>query len=106
MADNSQEKFVFSPTVGRGRGLFSLGKTPLNDTPGAIPKKLFGTDEVHEKHKPLYSTPTNSSESTTNQLRELIGELGNQIGESIAGRLSVILQLTVSSHRVTEKRDI
>ena len=37
--------------------------------------------------EPKFSTPIVSNEDTTQQLRELIGELGSQIGESIATRL-------------------
>lgn len=37
--------------------------------------------------KPMSSTPVARNEDTTQQLRELIGELGSQIGDSIVSRL-------------------
>lgn len=61
--------------------------TFVNETPGPSSKSLLGSDGVDHGHVPQYSTPTNPNENTTHQLRELIGELGSQIGESIAGRL-------------------
>lgn len=88
MADKKQETFdVYTPAIGRGRGLFSFAKTSVSETPGPFPRRLFGSDSVNDRHEPLYSTPTSSNENATQQLRELIGELGSQIGESIAGRL-------------------
>lgn len=88
MAEKNQKTYdVFSPPVGRGRGLLSPGKTFVNDTPRATSKIQFVLDDGRDKHEPTHSTPTDSSEhTTTHQLRELIGELGSQIGESIASR--------------------
>lgn len=89
MAEKNQKTYdVFSSPVGRGRGLLSPEKTFVNNTPGATSKMQFALDDGRDRNEPLHSTPTDSSErTTTHQLRELIGELGSQIGESIASRL-------------------
>lgn len=81
MAYKYDETYVLSP-AGRGRGLFTF----VNENRGPLTSTLFGSDGVNNRPIPLYSTPVNPNE-TTHQLRELIGELGSQIGESIAGRL-------------------
>lgn len=52
-------------------------------------EELLDTDDFTDTppREPQFSTPVVSDESTTQQLRDLIGELGSQIGESIASRL-------------------
>lgn len=83
MARKQNETYdVFTP-VGRGRGLFSF----RNETPGLGPGLLFDADNLNLRRAPQFSTPTKQNEHNTQELRELIGELGSQIGESIAGRL-------------------
>lgn len=80
---------VFTPLSGRGRGLYSL-----RENTGAIPKLLFPSTlskpEISSRPEfvqPACSTPSDSSSNVTQQLRELIGELSSQIGESIANHL-------------------
>lgn len=104
MAEKNQKTYdLFSSPVGRGRGLLSPGKTFVNDTPGATSKIQFALDDGRDRHEPLHSTPTDSSErTTTHQLRELIGELGSQIGESIASRL-LACQPALSSQALPNK---
>lgn len=65
----------------------------MEESTGAIPKLLFpstlSAPEVSphpELAQPVCSTPSDNN-NVTQQLRELIGELGNQIGESIASRI-------------------
>lgn len=63
----------------------------------------FASDDGRDRHEPLYSTPINPREhTTTHQLRELIGELGSQIGESIASRL-LACQPALSSQALPNK---
>ncbi|KAL7870568.1 hypothetical protein SRHO_G00080650 [Serrasalmus rhombeus] len=81
---------VFSPLVGRGRALHMSDETiglphglqltrdsPLGSrgTPRNVPAM------------PTCSTPRDNNSDVTQQLRELIGELGSQIGETIASRI-------------------
>ncbi|KAK2866060.1 hypothetical protein Q7C36_002116 [Tachysurus vachellii] len=91
--DNS---VVYTPLIGRGRGLGS----PRENT-GAIPKLLFpGTlplPEISprpESVHPACSTPTGDSPVATQQLQELIGRLSSQIGESIASHLLASQNIT------------
>lgn len=89
MAERGQDTSdLFTPLAGRGRGLYRVGEST-----GAIPKLLFpSTLSVPEESphpelaQPACSTPSDCN-NVTQQLRELIGELGNQIGESIASRI-------------------
>lgn len=85
MAQKHDETYDVLLPRGRGRGLCSF--TFMNESPGPRTEVLFGADDVTHRHVPQFSTPTNPNGNTTQQLRELIGELGSQIGESIAGRL-------------------
>lgn len=80
---------IFTPFAGRGRGLYSV-----RENTGAVPKLLFPSTlsepEVNphpELAQPTCSTPSDPSPNVTQQLRELIGELGSQIGESIISHL-------------------
>lgn len=80
---------IFTPLAGRGRGLHSV-----RENSGTLPKLLFpntvSVTEVNphpELVQPKCSTPSDSSLNVTQQLRELIGELGSQIGESIISHL-------------------
>ncbi|KAL1276818.1 hypothetical protein QQF64_036441 [Cirrhinus molitorella] len=80
---------LFTLLGGRGRGLYRVG-----DSTGAIPKLLFPSTPSAPEVRPLpglaqpaCSTPSDSNNNVTQQLRELIGELGNQIGDSIVSRL-------------------
>lgn len=90
MAEKFQETSdLFTPLAGRGRGLFRVGENT-----GAVPKLLFpstlSAPEVSPcpgLAQPTCSTPTDSNNNVTQQLRELLGELGNQIGDSIVSRL-------------------
>nr|XP_021325598.1 uncharacterized protein LOC103909664 [Danio rerio] len=90
MAEKGQNTSdLFTPLGGRGRGLYRVeGNT------GATPKLLFPSSvslpEVSpcpDLAQPACSTPSDSNNNVTQQLIDLIGELGSQIGESIAGRL-------------------
>lgn len=71
MAGRGQDTFdIFTPGIGRGRAFrYSDGTLDLPPL------------------EPQFSTPAVNNENNTQQLRDLIGELGSQIGESIASRL-------------------
>lgn len=79
---------LLSP-VGRGRGLFTTDGVVRSRAPVFSNEGSLVLDDVTNipPLEPQFSTPVVSNENTTQQLRDLIGELGSQIGESIASRL-------------------
>lgn len=101
---------IFTPLAGggRGRGLYSV-----RENTGAIPKLLFPSTLSEPKvnphpelAQPTCSTPSDPSPNVAQQLRELIGELGSQIGESIISHLltsqSVVNPLPTSPPELTK----
>ncbi|KAL1248010.1 hypothetical protein QQF64_023386 [Cirrhinus molitorella] len=90
MAERFQNIYdLFTLLGGRGRGLYRVG-----DSTGVVPKLLFPSTLSAPEVSPLpglvqpaCSTPSDSNNNVTQQLRELIGELGNQIGDSIVSCL-------------------
>ncbi|KAL7881029.1 hypothetical protein SRHO_G00032830 [Serrasalmus rhombeus] len=81
---------VFSPLVGRGRALH------MSDETIGLPRGLQLTRDSplgsrgtprNVPAMPTCSTPRDNNSDVTQQLRELIGELVSQIGETIASRI-------------------
>lgn len=90
MAGRGQNTFdVSTPAFARGRGLFSAHEAIRSKTTVLTSEELVEPDDFADTPplEPLYSTPAANTENTTQQLRDLIGELGSQIGESIASCL-------------------
>ncbi|XP_047668546.1 uncharacterized protein LOC125141051 [Tachysurus fulvidraco] len=90
MAEGGLSEDLVTPRIGRGRGLFGVSEPVVGK-----PRILFydsATDPTllnNESIEPNSSTPANAGpDNVTQQLRDLIGELGSQIGDSIVTRLS------------------
>lgn len=90
MAEGGWNEDLMTPHIGRGRGLLGVGE-PVVGVPRVLTYDSVAasvrphTDGIN---KPTSSTPANAgSETVTQQLRDLIGELGTQIGDSIVSRL-------------------
>lgn len=75
---------MITPYLGRGRGLLGVGKPAIGkprvlvyspQPPNTVPEHPVG---------PTASTPSDANDNVAQQLRDLIGELGSQIGDSIA----------------------
>lgn len=80
---------IFTPVRGRGRGTFITDGVVRSRAPVLTSEETLESDHITENPplEPQFSTPISSNENTPQQLRDLIGELGSQIGESIASRL-------------------
>lgn len=80
---------IFTPVIGRGRGSFITDGLVRSRATVLTSEETLEPGDITDNpsHKPQFSTPISSNEDTTQQLRDLIGELGSQIGESIASRL-------------------
>ncbi|GAA6099356.1 uncharacterized protein LOC125141051 [Tachysurus ichikawai] len=90
MAEGRLSEDLVTPRIGRGRGLFGESEPVVGK-----PRILFYepvTDPTllnNEPVEPNSSTPANAGpDNVTQQLRDLIGELGSLIGDSIVTRLS------------------
>lgn len=89
MAEGGWNEDLLTPHIGRGRGLLEI------DEPKVGKPRVLVYDSVtvpnapyNESGKPDSSTPANDGcDNVTQQLRDLIGELGSQIGDSIVTRL-------------------
>lgn len=113
MAEKRQNTLdVFTPLGGRGRGLYRVeGNT------GARPKLLTKIQKFPSSvllpevslcpklAQPACSTPSDSNNNVTQQLIDLIGELGSQIGKSIAGRLLVSQNVVNTTPTTTIRLD-
>lgn len=89
MAGRGQNTFdTFTPVIGRGRGVFFTDQGIRNSTRMFTTEEPSVSDDINDTipPDPQFSTPV-TNDSTAQQLRDLIGELGSQIGESIASRL-------------------
>ncbi|XP_054649004.1 uncharacterized protein LOC129190385 [Dunckerocampus dactyliophorus] len=87
MTGRGLSKFtLFTPVVGRGRSLIGTNGVFQSETVDFADEESLGIDSI-PCLEPQFSTPVVSGENTTQQLRDFIGELGMQIGESIASRL-------------------
>lgn len=85
MAGVRKDSDMMTPYFGRGRGLLSV-EEPVISKPRTLIYSPQSPDTSSDK--PVGSTTsTPSSDNVTQQLRELICELGSQIGDSIATRL-------------------
>lgn len=94
--------FVGTPTVGKGRGR-GRGRA-LYRPDESKPRVTFDIDEnFSDPHMPMHSTPAANDVAVTQHLRELIGELGSQIGESIANRLLANQDTSNSVHHPTRE---
>lgn len=90
MAGRGQNAFnVSTPGFGRSRVLFSTDRTVRSQTTSLTSEEPLESNGFIDTPplEPLFSTPATNTENTTQQLRDLIGELGSQIGESIASHL-------------------
>nr|XP_024660497.1 uncharacterized protein LOC112435748 [Maylandia zebra] len=88
MAGRGQDSFnLFTPVAGRGWRL--SGADEVRDRSIMLRDEPAESDDIirNKAHERQSSTPALSDDSTHKELRELIGELGTQIGESIASRL-------------------
>ncbi|XP_026049107.1 uncharacterized protein LOC113036809 [Astatotilapia calliptera] len=88
MAGRGQDSFnLFTPVAGRGWRL--SGADEVRDRSIMSRDEPAESDDIirNKAHERQSSTPALSDDSTHKELRELIGELGTQIGESIASRL-------------------
>lgn len=95
MAGRGHSTFnVFTPVVGRGRGLLAQSSTHVIDEGSSETEEIIEIPPL----EPQFSTPVNNNENTIRQLRDLIGEIGSQIGEAITSRL-----LDSGSHVTPEK---
>ncbi|XP_041836974.1 uncharacterized protein LOC121637109 [Melanotaenia boesemani] len=103
MAGRGHNTFnVFTPVMARGRVLFNPDSLIQVRGPVTNSGGLLESDDVPPL-EPQFSTPVANNESTIQQLRDLIGELGDQIGESVASRLLASQsQLTSEKPSVTK----
>lgn len=89
MAEGGWNEDLVTPHIGRGRGFFGVPE-PVVGKPRVLvyDSATISGMSNNESNKPKSSTPANvGCDSVTQQLRDLIGELGNQIGDSIVSRL-------------------
>ena len=56
-------------------------------TPVVKPQSSLGIDNVTPAARPMSSTPITTDSDTLGQIRDLLGELGTQIGDSVVNRL-------------------
>lgn len=87
MAGVGRDSEMVTPYLGRGRGLLGVEEHAVGN-----PRMLHFSPQLSETpaNKPVgptTSTPNNASDNVTQQLWDLIGEIGSQIGDSIATRL-------------------
>ncbi|XP_023199712.1 uncharacterized protein LOC111610319 [Xiphophorus maculatus] len=95
MAGRGHSTFnISTPVVGRGRGLLAQSSTQVIDEGSSEAEGIFEIPPL----EPQFSTPVTNNENTMQQLRDLIGEIGSQIGEAITSRL-----LHSGSHPTPEK---
>ncbi|XP_051757200.1 uncharacterized protein LOC127516500 isoform X2 [Ctenopharyngodon idella] len=89
MAEGGWNEDLVTTHIGRGRGLFGVSE-PVVGKPRILVYDSVTDPTVlnNESSKPKSSTPANAGpDNVTQQLRDLIGELGSQIGDSIVTRL-------------------
>lgn len=87
MAGVWKDSDMMTPYLGRGRGLLGVEEPAVGK-----PRVLVYSPQSHDTlpdqpNWPTASTPSNANDNIAQQLRELIGELGSQIGDSIVTRL-------------------
>lgn len=87
MAGAQRDSEMLTPCLGRGRGVlrdsvFVAGKPRVLNYSPELPSPF-----IDHPVGPTASTPSNDDGNVTRQLRDLICELGSQIGDSIASRL-------------------
>lgn len=87
MAGAWKDSDMTTPYLGRGRGLLGVEETAVGK-PRVLAYSPQSHDTLLDQHiGPTASTPSNANDNIAQQLRELIGELGSQIGDSIVTRL-------------------
>ncbi|KAK9962862.1 hypothetical protein ABG768_006101 [Culter alburnus] len=89
MAEGGWNEDLVTPHIGRGRGLFGVSE-PVVGKPRILVYDSATDPTVlnNGSSKLKSSTPANAGpDNVTQQLRDLIGELGSQIGDSIVTRL-------------------
>lgn len=104
MAGVRKDSEFMTPYLGRGRGLFGV-EIPTAGKPRAlIYSPQSHNTPTNEPVGPTASTPNNADDNVAQQLRDLIGELGSQIGDSIVNRLLVSQTPVATSNPVTVNR--
>lgn len=82
MAGRGQNTFdISTPVVQRGRGLFNIDGLVHSWATVSTREEPFEPDDLTDipPIEPLFSTPAASGDNATQQLRDLIGELGSQV---------------------------
>ncbi|KAL6491554.1 hypothetical protein MHYP_G00018990 [Metynnis hypsauchen] len=96
---------VCTPVIGRGRGLIRTVESTKNKTRVPAFGDPFDLECTTDKEpaEPMSSTPSASNDNTTQQLLELIGELGTQIGDSIVNRLLASQSPVIQTHSLSSQ---
>lgn len=88
-ADAPERERVGQPSFGGYLGMDEA--TPVENSeppwPTLKPKSSLGMDNVTPVVKPKSSTPVTTDSDSLEQIRDLLGELGTQIGDSVVNRL-------------------
>lgn len=87
--DISDRERVGQPSFGSYLGMDEVPsiEKPELPTPVVKPKSSLSMDNVTPIAKPKSSTPITTDSDTLGQIRDLLGELGTQIGDSVVNRL-------------------
>ncbi|MEQ2250334.1 hypothetical protein ILYODFUR_038908 [Ilyodon furcidens] len=73
---------VLTPVVGRSRGQIAQSSTQMIDEGSSETEEIIEIPPL----EPQIFTPVTNNENTMQQLHNLIGEVGSQIGEAITSR--------------------
>ncbi|XP_051568134.1 uncharacterized protein LOC127449060 [Myxocyprinus asiaticus] len=87
MAEGRWKEDLVTPHIGRVRGFFGVNEPIVGRSRMLVYDSVTVPTTLHnnEPSKPESSTPANAGcDNVSQQLRNLIGELGSQIGDSIA----------------------
>ncbi|KAI2654682.1 Gag-Pol polyprotein [Labeo rohita] len=87
MAGVRKDSDMMTPYLGRGRGLLGVEEPVIGKPRVLIYSPLSPETPANQPVGPSASTPSNVHDNVAEQLRDLIGELGSQIGDSIVSRL-------------------
>lgn len=87
MAGVRKDSDMMTPYLGRGRGLLGVEEPVVGRSRVLVYSPQSHNTLPDQPIGPTASTPSNANDNVAQQLRELIGELGSQLGDSIVTRL-------------------